>query len=111
MFDIRIEDNTNLPAIEQAVTAAAESAMDAALPILGRGVYAITRVKTGFMRDNERTFRRGSYTGLFASDAPYTSFVDKRYPFIDPGIAATADEAVAAYERVFDREMGGFTRD
>lgn len=105
MFDIRIENNTNLPAIEQDITAAADAAMDAALPVIGRGVYAITRVRTGFMRDNERTFKRGPYVGMFESAAFYTSFVDKRYPFIDPGIEANEAEAVATYEQTFSREM------
>jgi hypothetical protein len=104
-FSITTVDNTNLPAIEAEIAAAADAAMDAGLAVIARGVRVRTRVKTGFMRDNERTFKRGTFTGMFESAAFYTSFVDKRYPFIGPGVDASEDAAAAAYERVFESEM------
>lgn len=112
MIAVQTIDTSNLTSLEAAIDAAADAAMTAALGVIGPAIASETPVRTGFLRNSERVYQRGTSTGVFAASAEYASFVangttrQRANPFIDRGVEQSESQAVAVYEATFSRVMG-----
>lgn len=90
------------------VIAAADRAGKRAADLMGESIADETPVRTGFLLRSEAVRLEDHFSIIFRAGAPYASFVQRRNPFVDRGVANVQGEVDAVYEAEFDQLAEGF---